>query len=988
MATTLVTPGRAQPQPLTLAPDAAWCWFGNPRALFKDGQLYFSYVRFSDGRACLNVLDLGTRISTLLWASVMTERDDHDNPALLELTDHRLLAIYQKHGSEQKYYYRLTTNAETAVPSHWTAETVSASTGAGVTYANPYQLSAESGRIYSFLRNLNFNPTFVTSDASATNWSAPTHFIKTGTGSTRPYVQYASDGTSRIDVIYTDGHPDSIPCSLYHLFYEQGALRQTDGTFLKYLTNAPLLHDSGERGAVIYPYNTAPQSDPNEWIPSARAWCWDLAYQTNGAPVAVFCTHLPTVTGTNWFDDRLYYYYARWTGTNWQRRFIAHAGRPLYQGQQNYAGGITIDPNHPDVVYLSSNAANPFDLTTVTNVPLRASSRYEIWRGTTTDGGLSFAWQAVTTNSAVDNLRPYVPRRNPYPVGVIWYAGTYTSYTSWNTTAFGYFGTNLVPFVMAANGAPQINLLQPTASPLLFSSLTQQLRVRASVSDDGSPGPLTQFWDTVSGPTNAVFADATQADTSVRFPQAGDYVLRLTASDTSRTSYTDLAVFAGGTNAQHSDAGLALWLKLDETAGTVAADSSTNGNSGAVSGGAMWQPAGGLRGGNLVLNGTNSFVNVPDAPTLDSTSAFTLAWWFRANSYTTGGAGLVSKRNAISDNNAYTTFLQVDHLIYVDIDGSNDRFASVTAFDTNRWYHVAVTFDGSQIASQRARLYVNGTLDKVAAETSTAIPNYNSSLKVGLTHSNVTTFLNGAMDDVRLYRRALSDSEVATLAAVAQSPTVATGPAPAATNALSANLSGSASSDGSGGPLRTWWSQSSGPGAAVFADSSLPGSTVTFNQAGSYGLRLSASNSIAEVFGNLLVNVAPNPNIFADWTALAFPGETNTAILGPAADPDGDGRNNFTEFGLSGDPRVAEAKPSWIAAIEDDHLTLSYPRRLPPTDVSYWLESAGSITGPWTNLFQETILSNNATFQFVKATDSVATTNAPWRFLRLKITQP
>ena len=186
-----------------------------------------------------------------------------------------------------------------------------------------------------------------------------------------------------------------------------------------------------------------------------------MVYHTNGAPVAVFSVQSDKVEGTNWYNDRIYYYYARWTGTNWQKRFIAQAGRPLYNGEQDYAGGITIDQRDPNAIYLSSNARNPFDLTTLTNVPLRANTRYEIWRGITPDGGLTFAWQPVTTNSAVDNLRPYVPRRNPHPYGLIWFAGTYTSYTSWNTAVLGWFGTDLPTFSVRSNMVSAIKRIKP-----------------------------------------------------------------------------------------------------------------------------------------------------------------------------------------------------------------------------------------------------------------------------------------------------------------------------------------------------------------------------------------------------------------------------------------------------------------------------------------------------------------------------------------------
>src|SRR6266850_3995699 len=95
-----------------------------------------------------------------------------------------------------------------------------------------------------------------------------------------------------------------------------------------------------------------------------------------------------------------------------QKRFIAHAGRPLSDGESDYAGGICLDPENPDVVYISSNAANLFDLTSASRIPLSESSHYEMFRGVTTNAGLEFNWTAVTTNSAMDNLRPCVPRNH------------------------------------------------------------------------------------------------------------------------------------------------------------------------------------------------------------------------------------------------------------------------------------------------------------------------------------------------------------------------------------------------------------------------------------------------------------------------------------------------------------------------------------------------------------------------------------------------
>jgi autotransporter-associated beta strand protein len=442
----------AQTNFAVLAGDGAWTWFNDPRALFYNGTLYFGYVRASDGRSALNTFNLQSGQTSNLWTSSLTQTDDHDNAGLLAKQDGTLLAIYSRHQSDQFFTYRLSGSTNPVSAADWGAERTNntgMTVGVGMTYANPLQLTNENGKIYNFGRYQNYNPNVFTSTNGGTNWSTPQLLIQTGSGSTRPYVKYCSDSSSRIDILYTDAHPDNYTNSLYHLYYQGGAFYKTDGTFLKNYSSLPILHDSGERGSVVYLYSDAASSDPNQWIATGRAWCWETAYQTNGAPVCVFSVKVDAVTGSAWSDARIYYYYARWTGTNWQKRFIAQAGRPLYNGQPDYAGGICLDPQNPNTIYLSTDAASPFDLSTTTNVPL--GSHYEIWKGVTTDGGLTFSWQATTTNSTMDNLRPYIPRRNGGEPCVLWFRGTYTSYISFSTQVVGLFTTK-VPQTNAVSG--------------------------------------------------------------------------------------------------------------------------------------------------------------------------------------------------------------------------------------------------------------------------------------------------------------------------------------------------------------------------------------------------------------------------------------------------------------------------------------------------------------------------------------------------------
>lgn len=489
----------AQTNFATLTTDGGWCWFSDPRALFHNGTLFFGCVR-SDGHSVLDEFNLQTGTMTNLWISSLAEFDDHDVCAMQVRQDGRILANWARHGGDTFFSYRISASTNPVSPADWGAEQQIASFGAGLTYCNPYQLSAEGGKMYSFSRDLNYNPTVFTSSDNGATWSGPTLMIKTGTGSTRPYVKYCSNYSNRIDVLYTDAHPDNYTTSLYEMYYQNGAFYQTDGTFMTNFSTLPILHDSGQRGSVVYQYNAAATVDPNEWISTARAWCWEIGYQTNGSPVCVFQTKVDNVTGSTWADARIYYYYARWTGTNWQKRFIAQAGRPLYNGQPDYGGGMGIDPVDPNVIYISSDAANPFDLSTTTSIPLGA--HYEIYKGVTADGGLTFTWSAVTTNSTMDNCRPYVPRRFGGEPCVLWWRGVYNSYTSFYTSIVGMFAS-LVPVVTNPPALPVPAAIPPVQ--IKKANNTMNLNQGPSWVGGSVPGAGTvAVWDSTLTAANSV----------------------------------------------------------------------------------------------------------------------------------------------------------------------------------------------------------------------------------------------------------------------------------------------------------------------------------------------------------------------------------------------------------------------------------------------------------------------------------------------------
>ena len=101
--------------------------------------------------------------------------------------------------------------------------------------------------------------------------------------------------------------------------------------------------------------------------------------------------------------------------------------------------------------------------------------------------------------------------------------------------------------------------------------------------------------------------------------------------------------------------------------------------------------------------------------------------------------------------------------------GNTIRVLSSSRFPVNEWTHVTVTYDGTSKA-RGVTLYVNGTPSsvEVSATTSRAriMSNGGGTLGdefVGFSFGRrfrMTTMKDGALDELRLYKRALTPAEV------------------------------------------------------------------------------------------------------------------------------------------------------------------------------------------------------------------------------------
>lgn len=409
------------------SPNGAWCWFQDERAIVdpEGPTLLFTAVSASEqdaleaGDLDLHHYGLETGSHGVVELHDRLEQDDHNVAALFQLESGETLATYARHGTDRLVQ---TTRSRPQDPTQWSAPTVYTEEAA-VTYSNLLTAGVgASQRLYNFSRSRGWNPNFLIFDPAADAWAYGGRLLA---GEGRPYVKYKNsrDG-SLIHVVATDQHPRDLDNSLYHGVFDGDALTNSSGEVLD--SN---LNDQEAVGASAL--TRIFRGDPDN-----VAWVADVEVDDQDRPVVAFSVQkdgreLPPRQGG--LDHR--YHLGRYLDGEWTDHEVAFAGSRLYAGEDDYTGLIAIDPNDANHLVISTDA-DP-----VTGAPLISAAdslrHYELFEGRSSDGGQSFAWTPLTSNSSVDNIRPIIPDWDSNRRVVLWMRGTYRSYTDWNTQIVG-----------------------------------------------------------------------------------------------------------------------------------------------------------------------------------------------------------------------------------------------------------------------------------------------------------------------------------------------------------------------------------------------------------------------------------------------------------------------------------------------------------------------------------------------------------------------
>ena len=197
----------------------------------------------------------------------------------------------------------------------------------------------------------------------------------------------------------------------------------------------------------------------------------------------------------------------------------------------------------------------------------------------------------------------------------------------------------------------------------------------------------------------------------------------------------------------------------DDAASTVVLDSSGS-NDGAATVNTDTISIAGTINKAFNLDGSSENIDVPDDASLDMSSVdgFTIALWIKPNTALTSTDALVSKATNGSTKGYEFLLANTNKLDLIIGDGSaNSDIRSIQTITFDVWQHVAVTWDAG---TGDTIFYINGTSE--AAQTSkTSILNDTKVLELGARFSS--QFFNGAMDDVRIYNKILSGTEISTI---------------------------------------------------------------------------------------------------------------------------------------------------------------------------------------------------------------------------------
>jgi hypothetical protein len=202
-------------------------------------------------------------------------------------------------------------------------------------------------------------------------------------------------------------------------------------------------------------------------------------------------------------------------------------------------------------------------------------------------------------------------------------------------------------------------------------------------------------------------------------------------------------------------------------------DLSGNGNHGTIYGAVFVQ--GKFGQGLEFADSNNTYVEVPHSSSLTPSNAITISLWVKVYSYSTPFSCLVYKAGELPTTSftdrCYTLWATswaglAGVCIASTPEGASSQIYMITSgslYNLNEFVHFAGIVD---TASHTMKIYINGNLVQTCPYNGNSIRGGTYPLRIGAPFKTAgdQSGFNGVIDEVRLYNRALSDTEIQQLA--------------------------------------------------------------------------------------------------------------------------------------------------------------------------------------------------------------------------------
>jgi hypothetical protein len=193
-------------------------------------------------------------------------------------------------------------------------------------------------------------------------------------------------------------------------------------------------------------------------------------------------------------------------------------------------------------------------------------------------------------------------------------------------------------------------------------------------------------------------------------------------------------------------------------------DESGNGNNGVIHGSALTADRLGKLNSAYNFDGVDDYLQISNSGSLNfGTSDFTISCWINTDIYPSYPVALIDKRTSpargfvLYYNEVFgKTGIQLGNgSAYINFNSQNTY-----SLQSNNWIHLLVSVDRN--SSTGMKLYINGQLKDTFDPTSVpgTLDNLGDLLIGKNSISSSFPYFKGKMDDIRIYNRALSASEI------------------------------------------------------------------------------------------------------------------------------------------------------------------------------------------------------------------------------------